>query len=63
MDVSDIFYFFCSGERKGESEALGRGAGGRFLLKIPGGGGVSGRVGAEGRGAGSVFAGIWGEGG
>ena len=25
VDVSDIFYFFCSGEGKGESEAPGRG--------------------------------------
>ena len=34
VDVSDIFYFFCSG--KGESEAPGRGRGSVFLLKIPG---------------------------
>ena len=45
MDISDIFYFFCSGEGKGESEAPG---GGDFLLKIPGGGGVSQAGGAGG---------------
>ena len=41
MDISDyrIFFFFCSGEGKAER--------GRFLLKIPGGGGVA----AEGAGA------------
>ena len=40
MDVSDIFYFFCSGRGKGQSEAPGGGGGGgRFLLKIPGRGG------------------------
>ena len=27
MDVSDLFYFFCSGEGQGESEAPGRGGG------------------------------------
>ena len=32
--------FFCLGEGKGESEAP-EGGGGRFLLKVPGGGGVS----------------------
>ena len=42
VDVSDIFYFFCSGEGKGESRATGRGGVG-FLLKITGGGGESGR--------------------
>ena len=61
VDVSDIFYFSCSGEGKGESEAPGR-WGGDFLLKIPGGGSPS-RVGAGGRGAGRVFAGIFGGGG
>ena len=34
VDVADIFYFFCSGERKGESEAAGEGAG-RFLIENP----------------------------
>ena len=45
VDVSDIFYFFCSGERKGV------GATGRVgsLLKIPGGEGVS-QEGGPGRG-------------
>ena len=45
MDVSDILYFFCSGEGKGESRATGK----RFVffLKIPGGGGVSQRGGGE----------------
>ena len=64
VDVSDIFYFFCSGEGKGESEALG-GDWGRFLLKIPGGRGVSpGRGGGgEERGAGRVFVGNLGGGG
>ena len=32
------YFFFCSGERKGESEAPGGGRGNDFLLKIPGGG-------------------------
>ena len=60
MDVSDIFYFFCSRRGKGESEAPG-GVGDRFLMKIPGGGGKAGR----GRGAGRSAAnwGIWGGGG
>ena len=31
VDVSDIFYFFCLGEGKGESVAPGRG-GGRFFF-------------------------------
>ena len=42
--------FFCSGERKGESDAPGGGRGNDFLLKMPGGG-VS-RAGAGGRGEG-----------
>ena len=56
--VSDIFYFFCSGRGKGESEAPG-GGGVDYLLRIPGGGGWGVR-------AGRVSAanwGIWGEGG
>ena len=57
VDVSEIF--FCSGEGKGESRATGRG-GGRFLLKIPGGGG-SPRMWWEGaRGPGGCLQGIWG---
>ena len=43
VDVSDIFYFFCSGRGKGESEAPGGGGGIGFLLKIPRGGGISRR--------------------
>ena len=51
VDVSDIFYFFCSGEGKGESEVQGRGGGGlRFLLKIPGGGSPGERRGRGARG-------------
>ena len=44
MDVSDLFYFFCSVEGKGESEAP-EGGGVGFLLKIPGGRGLSGEGG------------------
>ena len=58
MDGSDIFYFFCSGEGRG---SLGRQGGGGvgFLLKIPGGGGLSGgREGGEG-----VCKEFWGMGG
>ena len=47
MDVSDIFYFFCSGRGKGESEAPEGGGGGRFLIESPRRGGVSRRGGAE----------------
>ena len=43
--VSVLFYFFCSGEGKGESEAPGRGGG---LLKIPRGGGGAPRRGGGG---------------
>ena len=32
VDVSDLFYFFCSGEEKGESEAPGRGRRGGFFI-------------------------------
>ena len=61
VDDSDIFYFFCSGEGKGE--APGGGGGGEFLLKIPGKGrGFPGGWGRGGQGAGWVFAGIWGGG-
>ena len=58
----DIFYFFCSGEGKGQSEAPGGGVGGAifFLGKIPGrGGGL--RVGGGG-GSGGCLRGIWGGG-
>ena len=53
-DVSDIFYFFCSGTGKGESEGAGRG--GRFFIENPTRGGVSRR----GRGVGRVSAANWG---
>ena len=33
VDVSDIFYFFCSGERKGEPEATGRVGGDRLFIE------------------------------
>ena len=61
VDVSDIFYFFCSGEGKAESGASGRG-GGRFLMKIPGGGGGC-RPGGMGGEAGGCLRGIFGGGG
>ena len=53
VDVSDIFYFFCSGEAKGEPEGPG-GGGGRFFMENPrrGGGGfppAGGGRGGEGR--------------
>ena len=63
VDVSDIFYFFCLGEGKGESEATEVGGGGDFLLKITGGGATFGLVEAGGRGAGRVLAGNGGGGG
>ena len=62
MDVSDIFYFFCLGEGKGESGATGRGGGSVFLLKIPEGGGASPTRGGGRDGVGRVFAGNWGGG-
>ena len=60
MDVSDIFYFFCSGK----SEVPGEGGRDGFFIEIPtGGGGLSGRWGG-GRVAGRVFVGnFWGGGG
>ena len=63
MDVSNIFYFFCSGEEKGECEEPGGGWVG-FFLKIPGGGGggLRGEGGGD-RGARRVSAGNWGGGG
>ena len=48
MDVSDIFYFFCSGEGKGESEAPGGRGGGRFFIENPKAGVVS-QEGGEGQ--------------
>ena len=50
VDVSDIFYFFCSGRGKGESEVPG-GVGDRFFIENPrrGGGGGSGWEGPRGR--------------
>ena len=63
MDVSDIFYFFCPGEGKEESEAPGEG-GVRFFIENPRRGGVSrAGGGGQGRGAGRVFAGNLGGGG
>ena len=57
MDVSDIFkFFFLLGGGERGVRGAGRGAD-DFLLKIPGGGGSPGRVGAGVRGAGRVFAG------
>ena len=61
MDGSDIIYFFLLGEGGRGSLRRGEWGGGRFLLKIPGGGGVSRRRGAEG--AGRVSAANWGFGG
>ena len=59
MDVSDIFYFFCSGEGKGESEVPGV-WGGFFYWKIPGGG-SPGWVGGAGGGEGVCREGVCGE--
>ena len=60
VDVSDILYFFCSGE-VGESEATGKG-GGRDSIENPReGGGLP--EGGGGQGAGRVFAGNLGGGG
>ena len=55
VDVSRIFNFFCSGERKGESGATGR-EGGRFFIESPmrGGSPRRGRDGREGRSAGNL---------
>ena len=59
VDVLNIFYFFCSGEGKGEFEAPGGGE--QFFIENPRRGGLR-QVGAEGRGAGRVFAGNFGGG-
>ena len=51
MDVSDFFFFFCSGRGKGESEAPGEGGGDQFFIENPRrGGGFSRTGGAEGPG-------------
>ena len=49
VDVSDIFYFFCSGEGKGESRRQ-EGGEGRFLIENArtGGGGLPGEGGGRG---------------
>ena len=60
-DVSDIFYFFLFGEGEGGVRGRRGGEGGRFLLKIPGGG-VS-RRGAEWPGGCLRQLGIFGGGG
>ena len=65
VDVSDTFYFFCSGEGKAESDAPG-GGGGRFLMKNARRGGVCqerGRGGGGREGPGGCLWGIWGGGG
>ena len=59
VDVSDIFNFFCSGRRKGESEASG-GGGSIFIENPRRGGGIFSREGGRGRGAGRVSAANWG---
>ena len=60
----DLFYFFCSGEGKGESGATGRGRGWAvLLLKTSGRGGGSPTRGARRPGAGRVSAEILGGGG
>ena len=60
----DFFlFFFCSGEGKGESGATGRGGGVRFLLKMPGEGGMVSQEEGGGEGAGRVSAGNLGGGG
>ena len=56
VDVPDIFYFFCSGRGKGESEAPGGGGDLFFIEKCQGGAFQDGR----GRGAGRVSAASWG---
>ena len=56
-DVSDIFYFFfLLGDGEGGVRGRREGGGGRFLLEIPEGGGVSRR----GRGVGRVSVANWG---
>ena len=62
-DVSDIFYFFCSGRRKGGSEAAGRGGGDFFIENPREGGGLQERDGAEGPKGCLRRIGDWGGGG
>ena len=50
MDVSDIFYFFCSGRGKWESEAAGGGGVDFFEIPRRGGEVSPGGGGAEGPG-------------
>ena len=51
VDVSDIFYFFCSGKGKAESEVLGGGdRGSVFFIQNPRrGGGSPAQEGPKGR--------------
>ena len=60
MDVSDIFYFFCSGGGRG-FEAPERGEGGRIFIENPTRGGSAGGEGGEGPGG--CLRGIGGGGG
>ena len=60
MDVSNILYFFCSGEGKGESGATARGGGGFFFIENSRRGG--GLPGGGGEGSGGCLRGIWGGG-
>ena len=62
VDVSDIFYFFCSGRRT-ESEAPGGGGGRRFFIENPRRGGLPGGWERGVRGREGVFAGNLGGGG
>ena len=48
VDVSDTFYFFCSGEGKGQSEAPGGRRGGRVSIENPRRGGGFPRKGGNG---------------
>ena len=61
MDVSDIFYFFRTGEGKEESEAPGRGGGAVFIENPKRGGGLQGGRGRGASGLGGVC-GEWGGG-
>ena len=63
MDVSDIFYFFCLGEGKGEVRGARRGRGAIFIENPRRRGGSPGQVGTEEGGAGGCLQGIWGGGG
>ena len=54
------FIFFLLGGAERGVRGAGKGAGGRFLLKIPGGGGPSGGWGRRGEGLGGCLRGIWG---